>query len=169
MIEKFTLITASFLRDHNIKLSWSQILCGLDKGLISAKEITIYALNIVEEDTKAIPEIILLAGITKEELFKVRELVEKLAEFENIQNKGNAEDTWLYIVLLWLYEHRNVIEDPLGKVEIVYADFNYPASISSFVRYMPSEESNQYSKTGESYLYEQWKKFLESTLINQSF
>jgi len=161
MIEKFIFIKASFLKKHSIRLTWNQMLWGLDKALISPKEISIYALQIVEDDDTDNSDIILLAGVTKNELFQVRELVEKLSGNEDYQDGNSIEEKWLYIILLWLYENRDTIDDPLEKVEIVYADFNYPLSISSFVRYMPSEGSNQSSQTGVSFLYEQWKEFLK--------
>jgi hypothetical protein len=44
---------------------------------------------------------------------------------------------WLYLTLSWLYETRAEHPDPLGAVEQVYADFDYPDQIRSFVRFMP--------------------------------
>jgi hypothetical protein len=37
-------------------------------------------------------------------------------------------------------ENKDSYSDPLVLVEQLYADFNYPETIASFVRYMPSEE-----------------------------
>jgi hypothetical protein len=161
MIEKFIFIKASFLNEHAIRLTWAQLLWGLDKAFISAKEISIYALQIVEKSDVNDPDVILLAGLTKDELFKVRELLEKISIAEGYQDTNETEKKWLYIILLWLYENRDKLDDPLGKVEIVYADFNYPISMSSFVRYMPSEVEIQSSEMGESFLFQQWKQFLE--------
>jgi len=137
------------------------MLWGLDKAFISPKEISIYSLQIVEDDDTDNSDIILLAGVTKNELFQVRELVEKLSNIEDYQDKNSIEEKWLYLILLWLYENRETIDNPLEKVEIVYADFNYPIKISSFVRYMPSERNHQSIETGALFLYEQWKEFLE--------
>ena len=36
-----------------------------------------------------------------------------------------------------LFIQRNKFQDSLGGVEKIYADFNYPEEIESFVRYMP--------------------------------
>lgn len=161
MIEKFIFIRGSFLKNHSLRLTWTQMLWGLDKGLIRPMEISIYALQIMEDDHTDNPDIILLAGVRKDALFQVRELVERLSAREERQEKEFIEEKWLYIVLLWLYEHRDTIDDPLGKVEIVYSDFNYPASVSSFVRYMPSEKDSRSSRPGLSFLYDQWNEFLE--------
>ncbi len=164
MIEKFLFITGLFLEKHTLKLTWTQMLWGLDRAFISAKEISIYALEIVEKCNSNDPDEILLAGLTKSELFKVRELVEKLSIAESYQDANEIERKWLYIILLWMYENKDKLEDPLGKIEIVYADFNYPVSMASFVRYMPSDRNIPSSETGESFLYQQWKFFLEHSL-----
>ena len=69
---------------------------------------------------------------------------------------------WLYILLKYIYENRAQIEDPLGAVEEVYTDFDYPIEIESFVRYMPSDdliESNYNSNVSK--LMSKWLDFIK--------
>lgn len=161
MIEKYIFITASFINQYSIKITWTELLWGLNKGFISAVQISKYALEIVATKGTDGSDVDLLASVTKDELFQVRDLLEKLAYIEDWKDENATEDKWLYIILLWLYEHKGQIDDPLEKVEIVYADFNYPIKISSFVRYMPLNEISEPLEDGVSFLYRKWKEFLD--------
>jgi hypothetical protein len=65
----------------------------------------------------------------------------------------------LFLLLAWLYENRGKVQDPLGLVEELYADFDYPEQIAGFVRYMPPQDP---SRVGDSYLVENWRRYLDT-------
>ena len=46
-------------------------------------------------------------------------------------------EKWLYILLSWLWINRESFEDTLDEVESIYTDFDYPAEIESFIKYIP--------------------------------
>lgn len=52
----------------------------------------------------------------------------------------------MYIVLLDLFNKRKELDDPLGNVEEIYENFDYPEKIESFVRYMLANDSYDPSK-----------------------
>jgi len=78
-----------------------------------------------------------LATVGKDEAHRVGELLESLASLNGPADDGSSIEKWLYLVLAWLFEHRAEFEEPLSQVEVVYSDFDYPASIEGFVRYIP--------------------------------
>ncbi len=69
-----------------------------------------------------------------------------------------------YILLSWLWINRESFEDPLDEVESIYTDFDYPAEIESFIKYIPptdgydpslysyAENINRLMKNWEIYL-----------------
>ncbi|WP_373369455.1 DUF2247 family protein [Acinetobacter seifertii] len=79
-------------------------------------------------------------------------------EYETISQK------WLYVILSWLWLNRESFEDPLDEVESIYTDFDCPAEMDSFIKYMPpadgynpllysyAENINRLMKNWESYL-----------------
>ena len=72
------------------------------------------------------------------------------------------QEKWAYLVLAWVYEHRNDYSEPLAVVEEVYAYFDYPEKISAFVRYMPSEAADLGSlELNIARLYERWEAYLK--------
>ena len=63
-----------------------------------------------------------------------------MADSEAEESPDKIAGKWLYLLLFWIYENRDVYEDPFQVVEQVYAEFSYPRSMEPFVRYMPSNE-----------------------------
>lgn len=64
---------------------------------------------------------------------------------------------WTYLELKAAYEIRSHLDDPLGLVEQIYADFDYPPAVAGFVRYMPPPAG---AAVGESALYDRWGQYL---------
>lgn len=58
------------------------------------------------------------------------------------------------------------VDDPLGEVEEIYSDFDYPEEMENFVRYMPA--SNGYDQTRHTLeennrrLFESWERYLSN-------
>lgn len=90
----------------------------------------------------------------------------QLALLDENFNEDAISRRWLVAFLTDLYDKRDAIADPLGEVERIYADFDYPESVESFVRYMPA--SDGYDPAAHSHeqnvarLFENWKRFLDS-------
>jgi hypothetical protein len=75
-----------------------------------------------------------LAGLLESD--SVTKLVNQLAAKEVNQNDC-IKSKWLYLLLEWFFVNKLFINDPLGLVEKIYDDFDYPEEITAFVRYMP--------------------------------
>lgn len=61
--------------------------------------------------------------------------IQILADSAN-DTKENAKNKLLYLVLSYLYDNRNRIEDFLCVVDIVYDDFRFPKIISKQIDYL---------------------------------
>ncbi|MFL6073798.1 MAG: DUF2247 family protein [Mycobacteriales bacterium] len=99
-----------------------------------------------------------LALLLPDDLARVPDLVREIA------TAGPAREDratiWLYLALAWLYEHRTDYPDPLSIVEQLYDDFEFPAAIEGFVRFLPAPEGQP---TGEDALYARWSAWLDTT------
>jgi hypothetical protein len=71
---------------------------------------------------------------------------------------NDAWRIWLFLSLAWVFEHRETLHDPLGLVEMLYADFDYPREVASFVRYMPPPPGED---VGVEALCHRWSDYLE--------
>jgi hypothetical protein len=152
-----------------LPLNWEEIYWGYERHFLGWKDIFDFSeqkLSTSVEDKNAEEENE-LCWIGKDEIYKIEELVKKLATKDQAENKAVIEKKWLFLCLKWLYENRNSFEDPLGYVEQIYADFDYPPEIEDFVRYMPvtnGYEPSKHSKVeNENRLLNLWVGFLKKT------
>lgn len=151
-------IPYEFISRH-ARLDWSDVAYGLENRYIAPKVAIETAVSRLCEDDSASVEEVELAGLSEAE--SVYELVERLSENEFRENE-ERKNKWLFLVLAWLYEIKESLDDPLSLVEEVYSDFDYPQELATFVRYMPMDGPDLGSKeANEARLYENWKTYLD--------
>lgn len=157
-------IPAEFIRRH-VSLSWYEAHWGYQRQLTGWSAIVDLATDRLLSGSND-PAVIELAGLTKTEAHRVGDLLRDLAEASKDKDLGLAKRKWLYLVLTWLYENQERIDDPLGEVEIVYADFDYPAEIEGFVRYMPPRDgydpARHTRRENRERMMGKWRQFLDS-------
>lgn len=134
-------------------LTWNEILYGLNRGFINNKDVVDYAF--LKLDAGASFDEVELASLSEGELYQVPDVLDRLASGEDGQDI--VLESWLYLLLLWVYDHRNNFDDPFCVIEEIYSDFDYPEGIAPIVRYapLPSGEVG-----GDEYLYENWLKIV---------
>ena len=103
-----------------------------------------------------------LASVGKVNIWKISELAQSLSE--NEYSEELSKQKWLFLSLAWLYENQENFPEPLAIVEEIYADFDYPSSIESFIRYLPPSDgyiSKQFSQEQNRLrLMTKWHEFL---------
>ena len=146
-----------FIRER-CSLGWRQLKYGLDNELIDSAVTVERAIDLLGEQADTDPGVIELAALRPGQCGQ--SILAELADAEPPLDVAEVQDTWLYLVLAWVYEHRSEFSDPLQTVEMVYADFGCPQSIEGFVRYMPSEGPNVGRLENEKRLMERWRLFV---------
>jgi hypothetical protein len=146
-------IPVDFVRSRS-PLTWREVEFGLQHGWLAAQAAIDLAIDQVMGGNES-SDVAELASVLPHEEHNVPELVHRLAE----RDPECSKDKWLFLLLSWLYENRTAFEEPLELVEELYADFDYPEEIASFVRYMPPRDP---SRVGESYLLEAWRSYLDA-------
>lgn len=125
-------------------VTWSDVRFGLERQLSKPEFAIAFASDLLEDDGSD-AETLAIASSRRDE--SIGDAVNALARKE-AEDLSALRERWLYLVLAWIFENRYNIDDPLGEVESVYSDLEYPDEISTFVRYMPmvgpiSEASNR--------------------------
>ena len=152
-------IPYSFIRVRT-PVTWRDVRFGLTNDLIASRTAVDLAIERITDPVD--PLLVELAAEQVNE--RILDIVERLAESEPYRSDSEIRDKWLYLVLAWLYEHRQDDPDPLQRVEEVYADFEYPERLAAFVRYMPTEGPDLGSReANERRLMERWKGYLDET------
>lgn len=153
----------SFLRKWT-RLSWREAAVGYHNHWLdwaSAVDLACDCLAEGQDDALVVE----LASISGPDAHAVGELLDKLASVSSEVVATSPNEKWLYLILLWLYECRQSVDDPLEEVEGIYADFDYPEDVAPFVRYMPPTDgydpSSHSVAENQARLYENWKGYLE--------
>ncbi|EGZ48521.1 DUF2247 family protein [Neisseria wadsworthii] len=157
-----------YLTNDLIGLSWDDIKFGYHNQYLGWHDIV----NFAKANLKNFPENDLideLAFLTKCNAFKVGIILERLSPNFNYDDYDKGK--WLYIILKKVYESKDSFDDPLEEVEKIYADFDYPEEIESFVRYMSIHDNGGDEfllQSKEDYIqriYNNWAKYLEDKQV----
>ncbi|MCR9141975.1 MAG: DUF2247 family protein [bacterium] len=145
-----------------VDLSWNDALFGFENQLLlPAAVVEIATAKLSSNQANA--DLIELATSSADA--PVYGYIEALAGEEGAPSPDHIARKWLYLSLAWIFENRSGLDDPLEIVERVYADFDYPQSIESFVRYMPGSDANpDWTGSPEDRLFRNWRDFLEAEL-----
>ncbi len=159
---KLITIPYSFIRE-SVLLSWRDVLWGYERQLIGWSDIVAIAEDrlLLGSDN---PIEIELSCLGKSETQQVGELLRILATKETYDAGSASDRKWLFLMLRWLFENRDTVPDPLGEVESIYADFDYPPEIEGFVSYMPVTDGydpSQHSiEENKARLFSKWEQYL---------
>lgn len=131
---------------------WNELKVGLEKSIISNREIISYAVLALSEDMEQFDSVLELSIAEEDE---VEELIFNLAFKEGEQELEMINSKWIFAIIYDAYiylknEIYNVIED-------VYTEFEYPKEISNLIGYMPCDDSrpmdeklNEYIEIGKN-------------------
>ncbi|BEV73102.1 DUF2247 family protein [Paludibacterium sp. THUN1379] len=146
--------------EQKTRLSWAALLCGYQRALLTWRDLVEAAK--IQQHTGD-PVILSLAKVDKNHVWQVSELATQLAQRETRQ-ESEIKKQWLFLSLAWVYENRLTDPDPLGTVETIYADFDYPQEMASFVRYMPVTggylPNNHSPAQNHQRMMDNWQRFL---------
>lgn len=160
-------IPADFINEK-VNLSWCDIKWGYENNLLTSEIPIKKAENslLTENYTNAELELSFLIPSESNDITPfINELCPnfKEDEYENVSQK------WLYVILSWLWINRENFEDPLDEVESIYTDFDCPAEVDSFIKYMPPTDG--YNPSLHSYteninrLMKNWENYLKRCAV----
>lgn len=157
-------IPYQFIQATSQFFCWCDLLWGYERKLIGWSDVVCFAKDRVADQDD--DDIIELSGVDKEATFRVGELLRTLAARDAECDEDKSQQIWLKQVLGWLLRNKANYADPLAEVESIYADFDYPAEIEGFVRYMPVTDcydpSAHSTEENEQRLYMKWEEYLKS-------
>lgn len=143
-----------------VKLNWRDILFAIEQRFMTPDAAIDHAVAVVSQVANPPKVAVELACLLKGE--SIHPYIDELVNKEVDDNNDSASEKIMFLTLDWVYNHKASYTEPLETVEIIYADFNYPEEIASFVRYMPSEQPPLASlELNRELLYRNWKEYLD--------
>lgn len=149
-------ISVDIFKHNKINYDWGTLYVGLKMDVIKINDITNYAVEFLANHQEINnPSIIQLAWGGED--------IDYVCLLENILNDSNIKELnldsdvweiekrkWRFGILTYLnIKHQDDYEELLNKIAEVYADFNYPEDMDSFINYLtPQDNTNPslYSK-----------------------
>ena len=150
-------LALEFVLGEDVALEPEDPRFGLERGFIKAAAVIDIATAEVKRGS-ADPVLQDLAALLRDKADRVPDVLQALDDPERIHDPRESARKWLYLELRAAYADRDRLADPLGVVEQIYADFEYPPAIASFVRYMPLQPGDE---PGESALISRLADFLD--------
>ena len=148
-----------------VNLSWQEVRFGHARKWLGWKDVAKVASKKIQTKAEIGQLEIELSELTKETAWRVSELLDRVVSSETPQSNGDITRKWLLIVLNWLYENKSSYEDPLREVEVVYAEFDYPQEMKSFVRFLPPgngyrpQDHSKEENIGR--IFDLWREYIE--------
>ncbi|MBE2166166.1 DUF2247 family protein [Acinetobacter oleivorans] len=154
--------------NKKVTLSWCDIKWGYEKNLLTSEIPIKKAENslLTGDYTKAELE---LSFLIPSESNDITPFINELCPNFKEDEYAITNQKWLYVILSWLWINRASFEDPLDEVEGIYTDFDYPAEIDSFIKYMPPTDG--YNPSLYSYaeninrLMKNWENYLQKSAL----
>jgi len=145
-----------YIADRTV-LTPPELVYGYRQGWLSDADVVALALAAYQQGPVPAAEEE-LALLLSDDLDRVPDLIDELEADGETAEGGEARGVWLYLALAWLYEHRSEVPDPLGVVEMLFADFDYPLEIAGIVRFMPVPPGEP---TGSVAVENRWRAYLD--------
>lgn len=150
-----------------VQINWADIMFAIENDYFDIEAAVEYAVHLMELD-QSDDLIIELACIKANELIReeiIENYINKFVERTTVEERQEAKDKILYAVMNYLYENKQIFENPATVIEVVYDDFGFPESMKKVVSYIPSKneldkENNLFYNNWSEYLLQQRKKKL---------
>lgn len=131
---------------------------GLEHSFIKERAVIDIAVGEVRRGTSD-PLLHELAALLRDEVARIPEIFNEPDYPGRFDDPRESARKWLYLQLQAAYVQRRHLKDPLGTVEQIYADFDYPPAISRLIRYTSARQPSEV--VGEAGLMLRWERFLD--------
>ncbi|USK65560.1 DUF2247 family protein [Peribacillus frigoritolerans] len=149
-------ISIDIFKQNKIKYDWRTLYAGLELNLIEYSDIVNYAVEFLANHPEISNQNIIQLAWGVDDFDYENLLVDILKE-SHINDLNLDADVWQFEKRKWRIgilaylkmKHQDDYEGLLKKVAEVYADFNYPEDMDSFINYLEPKDGfnpSQYSK-----------------------
>jgi len=129
---------------------------GFERGFLKPADVIAFAAH--EMGCRADDDVLVALGsLLRDEDGRVPDVLEILDDPERVHDPRESARKWLYLQLKAAYDEREWLSDPLGVVEEIYADYDYPPAVAPFVHYMPLRPGDE---PGVGPLMARWADYL---------
>ena len=123
----------------HIQPTWNDIYFGVRNKFLDLESVREYAIRCLESNNDYSEEITELAW-PNDDILNVIEIIEKILDKEHDKQSKVTSIKWQYCIIKSLLNERLSFEELSSKLDVIYADFNYPEDMEEFISYMPIKD-----------------------------
>ncbi len=151
----FPKLTKEFVAQR-MRVGWKDLAWAASNHWLDTKALGELADGLVKEpadDLRA--ELAIAAGDGDAAALKA--LIDQQARGEMITDE-RVRDRWMRIAVAWLYQHREVFDDPWAVIEEIWEAFDHAPALNGLIRWMPAPADGK--KPGMESMLERWQEFV---------
>ena len=144
------------IKNNGFESNWTTLLIGRQFNLISASEVTNYAVDVLENNPNLDNELILELALEQTEE-NIDSLLEKITANSSLDDQNKEFHKWLYCTLKEEYNN-STNENIFEKIEDIFSIFKNPQIMYDFFRnvsdafYYPEESNHTINDLVEKFL-----------------
>ncbi|WP_157121542.1 DUF2247 family protein [Nocardia miyunensis] len=150
MVEKRQFTMPDSFIEQNARLTPRELHRGYVDGWIDAATVVELCVRNVAPDSDPAGVVESLLLLLSDELDKVPDLVDRLV--------ADDQGVWIFLTLAYVGAHPSKFDSILRAVEMLYADFDYPPKMESFVPFMPPPAG---ATPGVAGIEQRWDEYLQ--------
>lgn len=120
---------------ENDIFTWQEIYFALLNGIVNLSDVNEYVKKIIDNKISNFDLLVELMYLN--DGIQANVLIRQLIDSETVEDNEYIKSKWLYLILRYVYIHKNEYTDFFQIIDNVYADFDYPCEISNMISYMP--------------------------------
>ena len=127
----------------NMQIDWYMVYWGIKNKILSLSVAQDYACKRVEIENSISEEELELSW-KSDDLVEILETIEKIPEFQccNEEKLNRAKDKVRIAIIMYLRKTELDIVALLEKIDMIYADFDYPIDMEKFISYMSIDDKD---------------------------
>lgn len=147
---RYIMYKLDILDDIEIPINWYIVYYGIRNGLLDIQVAKDYAIRTLETNDESSQEELELAW-GKGDKLAILEKIEAIPylQIESEKFMEEAKNALRLAILIYIRNNEISVDVLFQKVDLLYADFDYPADMDSFITYMPIKDEHlniKYSK-----------------------
>jgi hypothetical protein len=164
MMNRLMSVPPELIARHK-NFSWNIVSYGIEKGWLQPSDAILIVNQRVNQGLSDSDLEIELSMIEPTHTWYI---LEKLSQLTQIHQPEVEQiiNAWMCLSLLWLWQNKERIDEPLEKIELIYAELAYPEIMIPIVRYMsPIDGYRPQDHTNAENLkriYEYWWDIIEN-------
>jgi hypothetical protein len=145
-------LTKSFVTDR-LRVGWKDLAWAADNHWLGAQSLAELADELASDDDDARVALATVAPDNDEAALKA--VLDRQAARDE-SSEEVVRERWMRLAVAWLYEHRQLFDDPWAVLEQIWEAFGHPASLNGLIRWMPAAPGE---RLGEEGMLERWRAY----------